>query len=417
MRQAPARAYQAQVDAGPVPIGRGGLSADHFQGEAVRYRVDGIREVPSPVPSDVVRVLDDGPIDRCGAHRLSVPDLWEDEAPRLPSLWCLEDAHVFGGSIRELAWGRHQSGQLLLTSSGGILPCSRGVLDGHWTLSADLLCAEGSGWIVNAPPSSRCLDGTYVLLGSVHTHFGHSILEGLTRAWVLPYLSAELRASVRFLTYEPRIDAYAREFLVRAGVPSEHIVHASAWDVVERLIVPGVAMRSHRWITSAQSEVWSRVALNSGTPERRVFLSRSGVKNRPVSNEQQLEQAFRCAGWEVVRPDRLAIEEQLKLAAGARSLAGCVGSQMYLACFQPPGGSNIVLAPRNFFLRDDTLIASALGHDLRIVFGGTIDFRLPKAERVWSIDAEPVEELLRSHQVQGPLVAGDQVLSAQADDR
>ncbi|MEQ7127299.1 glycosyltransferase 61 family protein [Actinopolymorpha sp. B11F2] len=392
----PVHAHDVGVDTEPNVLGYGGLNQGCFGAEVRRFRVVGVRGVDAPTPPDVARVLGDTEVGWRGANTVSVPELWPDEEPVQPDLWCLENAHVFGGRIHDRGNGFHYDGQLLMTATGGLLPSSRGVMDGNRTLAGDILTGVGAGWTVTTPTTAptRRLTGTHVLLGNVHHHFGHTILEGLTRTWAVPYLSAELRRSVRFLVYEPEIRAFSRRLLARAGIPPDRLGHASRWDVVERLIVPDCAMRTHWWITSAQADVWRTVAIQASPGTARIFLSRAGVKYRQAVNNDQVEALFHQAGWEVVRPEQLSVDDQVRLAARARSMAGCVGSQMYLSCFQPPGGSTIVIAPRNFFLRDDVLVAAAVGHDLHVGFGDMVDFAKPREERTWKVDLDVVKELL-----------------------
>jgi capsular polysaccharide biosynthesis protein len=392
----PLRARELEIDSEPIALGYGGLSSGCFGRDVRHFRVVGVRGVAAPAPCEVVQALCAADQDWREANPVSVPELWPDEPPEVPGIWCLERAHVFGGRIRDRGHGFHYEGQLLMTVNGGLLPCSRGVMDGNHTLAGDLLAHDGTTWtVVNPPDSARQLAGTYVLIGNVHHHFGHSILEGLSRAWAVPYLSAELRRAASFLVYEPEIREFSRRLLERAGIPPGRIVHASPWDVVERLVVPDCAMRTHRWITSAQADVWRTVAMPpKSPPTRRVFLSRAGVKHRQVVNHSQVEDLFRQSGWEVVSPELLSIDDQVRLASQARSLAGCVGSQMYLSCFQPPGGANIVIAPRNFFLRDDVLISASVGHALRVGFGDMVDFAQPRETRTWCADLDVVKDLL-----------------------
>lgn len=370
-------------------ISRGELAADAFTGEVARYGTDfhGLAAAEC-AGLDALDPLDDW----LGAPKLAVPDIWSDELPEPPSLWCLRDALVFGGRITRRAHGYHYDGQLTVTATGGVIPGSYGVMDGNRTLAGDLLTASDHGWVLKCPPEPRRLFGTYVLLGNVHRHFGHVMLEGLTRAWALEYLHPSL--DVTYLVYEPEIPQFARQLLALAGVPPERTVHASPCDRVERLIVPDVGMRSHRWITTAQDRVWQRIAAHAShdTPWLSVFLSRGGQGARRCRNEHEVENRFRDAGWLIVRPEKLSVREQIRLAGTSRRLAGLVGSQMYLACFQRRGGDNRVIAPRNFFLRDDVLIAAVREHRLRVAFGSMADYR--ERERPWSADLDAVKSLL-----------------------
>lgn len=394
-----------QIDAAAVPADRmarrGQVACSDFDGRAIaRLAVDstGLLVDPTP-PASLIRCMTKDLGDGLGAARAMVPDLWTatSDPAQVPSLWMLEGAHVMGGTITKRTIEGHHGGQLLLTAGAEMIPASYGVMDGRGELAVDLLEQRPDGLALRNVPAPRELGGAFYFLGNVHRHFGHSIVEGLTRLWALEMLEPTLSAEIRFLVYEGQLASHSLEFLRLAGVPVDRIVHASPHDIVEKLIVPDVAMSTHRWITGFQQNIWQSVAdrVPSGDPSRRVFLSRRNIAERQLQNEPEVEAYFEGIGYEIVAPEELSIEEQVRTARESVSLAGCVGSQMYLAAFQRPGAKNIVLAPRNFFLKDDVLISRATGSDLEVVLGSKVDFRKPKPERSWHVNLPSIEQAMR----------------------
>ena len=109
---------------------------------------------------------------------------------------------------------------------------------------------------------------------------------------------------------------------------------------------------------------------------------------------QTIEAYFQAAGYEIVQPEKLPVIEQVKLAAESISLVGCVGSQMYLAAFQPAGAHNLIVGPRNFYLKDDALIHQTTGAKLEVVLGSPIDLAANKFDRVWSVSMAAVEKAM-----------------------
>jgi hypothetical protein len=67
----------------------------------------------------------------------------------------------------------------------------------------------------------------------------------------------------------------------------------------------------------------------------RLYLGRSRLppECRRVAGEDQLEGELRRRGWCVVHPETLPLAEQLRLLAGARIIAGCIGSAMHLLMY------------------------------------------------------------------------------------
>lgn len=303
-----------------------------------------------------------------------------------PELTVMAGARLFPGNVQTRGKTTHTGGQLLLTDRFELTPASYNPMDGRLTLPTD----------VDTKAAPTPLAGDHFFLGSVHPHFGHVLLEGLSRVWAFPAFD-RAHPDGRCVIYEPWTPDFALELLGRAGLPPDRILRPERPLVIERLHVPDAAIRTHQWIAAEQVQTWGRIAATFGdgaTARRRIYLSRRGVTTRALTNEAEVEAIFAEAGFEIIRPEALSIVEQGRMAREAEVLAGCVGSQMYLAAFQPPGGHTLVLAPSNFFLADDSLIAGAVGHRLSVAFGGVSAYQLPQGS--WSIDPSAATALIAS---------------------
>jgi capsular polysaccharide biosynthesis protein len=296
----------------------------------------------------------------------------------------IEGARVYPGNVQSRDKTSHTGGQLVLDANFALTETSWCVMDGRKTLPTDV--------DIHAP--SDALAGDHYFLGSVHPHFGHVLLEGLARTWGLDAFAARYPQG-RVVIHEPWTPDFAMVLLELAGLEPHRLLRPARPIQIERLHVPSIAAFGHRWISTEQARTWRRIgdALHDGRrAERRVYLSRRGIAARSLIEEAAVEDRFEDAGFEIVRPETLPIEEQVRLARSAQVLAGCVGSQMYLAAFQPPGATTLVLAPSNFFLPDDDLIARAMDHQLAVAFGGPSAYRMPQGP--WSIDPDAATALI-----------------------
>ncbi len=323
-----------------------------------------------------------------------LPDEWsKQEWFASVGLSVLHNALCFGGLIDKTFTDGHESGQLLLTQDRKLLESSFGVWNGERLLPRNLLSREPNGkFKLNCNPSEARLEGDYFLIGNVQPHFGHAILEGLSRLWPM-YRSVPLPADVKFLVYEPFLRDVQKELLSRAGVDLSRVVHVPKEGVtVERLWVADASIRSHRWVSDLQGDVWKAVSSTAfdGEPTRLTYFSRSRIVERPLMNEAQVEAIFEKNGFDIVHPQELSFGEQLRLAAESRITAGPVGSQMYLAAFQKSNTSKIVLAPKNFYAKDDQMISSVVCGSCDVIFGSEIDNFADRKDRQWTIDTEQV---------------------------
>lgn len=332
---------------------------------------------------------------RMGAARPMMPCYWVDEPWRGDGVGVsiLHAATIFGGTFSGRNNRTHRRGQCLILADGKLIDDSFGAMDGSRTYAEDILVEVGPDQYRYIGPSvSEYYPGDYFFLGSAHHHFGHFMLEGLSRVWAYRMIASAL-PGIKLVIYEPSVPSFILELLSMAGISREQIVFSSGAMVCERLIVPKMAMRTHHWITSFQRRAWESVApLKKGGGK--VFLSRRGVANRPLGNEESIEKAFRKAGFEIVCSEKLPITEQIEMATSVDCFAGAVGSQMYLSAFMKPGGKVLVMAPENFYLKDDFLISAALNLKLKVQLGGAIDFSRQKSARQWDISEHAVSRLI-----------------------
>lgn len=327
-----------------------------------------------------------------------VPRRWSQQSWTVSiGLTKLHSAACYGGVVAKTSIEGHDKGQLVLTNDGALCDASFGVWNGERLLPKDLLTPrEGGCWRLEAGVGPQTLRGDYYLLGSLQPHFGHTLLEGLSRAWALLEYP-ELFAQMPLLVFEPQLRDYQNRFLKLAGIDEGRIVHVPIDGVtVERLWIPDPAIRSHRWISPRQGAVWRHIsnAISTAEPTRKIYLSRSCISERPLANEAEIEEILKGQGFEIVHPETLPLDEQIRVAAEAAHIVGPVGSQMYLAAFQKPGTRKTILAPSNFYAKDDAMISKAVGNKCEVIFGEKIDNFVDRAERRWSIEL-PREFLLK----------------------
>lgn len=327
-----------------------------------------------------------------------LPSRWSTESWNAPvGLAKLHNAICFGGLVHKTFPGFHEAGQLVLTERRTLVEASYGTWNGERLLPKNLLRpANQDFYELLKWPGSEVLDGEYMLLGSLQPHFGHTILEGLARLWPTQ-LGLNFSKEMKYLVYEPSLREYHFQLLELLGISRDQIqLIPSSGVIVETLWAPDSAIRSHRWASHLQGLTWSAISRRafSGVPKKKVYFSRTNIAERPLENEEAVSDLFSKYGFEIVSPEKLPLLEQISLAAQAAIVAGPVGSQLYLAAFQQPGGRKIVLAPSNFYSKDDQLISQILGVNCEVLFGTKIDNFAERAERKWSIDVDIVQKKL-----------------------
>ena len=214
--------------------------------------------------------------------------------------------------------------------------------------------------LANRGSVKRTLRGRWLYGGHWMQHFGHFLIETLPTLWPDP---AGLDGLV-FHKYH-RMPASVEPWMQRAldlvgmgGLPGDVVGTGSGVIKVENLVIPGRPVVPGGWAHPQARDVWMRLGSQFVDPSapRRVFLSRTrfnaardasgevtGTKARRTSPERdrELDRVFADAGFAVVSPEELPIDEQFRLFANAQVLAGCSGSALHMSAFAPDGAKVI----------------------------------------------------------------------------
>ena len=202
----------------------------------------------------------------------------------------------------------------------------------------------------NVDRTGERLEGTWLYGGHWFSHFGHFFTETVTTLW-------PERQDVRGLVFHLYVDQQGeivpwQERLVElagyGGLPIR-IVDKAPLNV-ERLVLPSRSIVLNGWAHQGCLDVWQRISAalpDSGSWPERVFLSRTayneaqrrqGRKERSSpERDRDLDAAFEAAGFTVIAPETLPVDDQVRLARAADVIAGQAGTALHLAAFARPG--------------------------------------------------------------------------------
>jgi capsular polysaccharide biosynthesis protein len=252
-------------------------------------------------------------------------------------------------------------------------------------LEQDALTQQRQSRRVNMPVMEReridqadRLYDTCVYLGRWSHRFGPFLLESLARAWYL--LEADRSISILVHGWSDRLEVppFASSILAALDVQPSRIRIVATRDLkVRKLIVPTAqfwpGIKASRGMCIAFDHVREKMLrhrpAHPRTPEK-VYFSRRGLHEVPaagtvgsaVENEEEAEALFRRAGYEILRPELLTIEEQLAIVANATHVAGTSGSALHLMMFNAnPRARLIELRTRAAV--NQLLIGAIRGHE------------------------------------------------------
>ncbi len=183
--------------------------------------------------------------------------------------------------------------------------------------------------VAEAMAPVRRIAGRHVFAGLLLPHFGHAIVETLSRAW---YLRAHPGESPLWLMRAGQPSRAALDLLdvLGLGAPATTILREPVQ--VEELVVPAQGCAFGGFFHSAQAAALAVRDFGPPRPAHRVWLSRSALPEGTarIEGEAILEEMLRAAGWTILAPERLSLVDQLAALAGAEEIAGFMGSAFHL---------------------------------------------------------------------------------------
>lgn len=179
------------------------------------------------------------------------------------------------------------------------------------------------------PPADEIvphLDEEVIFAGYISHHYGHFLLESLSRLWA--YKNSPLRIVWAGGQY---FEPWSPEIFLMLGIdPDRHLIlreplrFSKIWVPTPGYIIP-------RMFHHHQKDALATVECVKGT--EKVYLSRhtfhSPIYN--VGGEDRLEERLRSYGWRIVHPETLPVADQVRLFATSRAIAGIEGSALHTA--------------------------------------------------------------------------------------
>ena len=187
-----------------------------------------------------------------------------------------------------------------------------------------------------APTAQR--DGTYLYCGLSHDHFGHFLLESLTRIWALDHLDMAIDGLVLPARKGKRMGPPLPKRLARALARFCGDLPLYVLDQptrIQRLILPAPGFGHGPWLPGTphyHSFIQNRLADLPVDGADRLYLSRRRLHlpEKLVDREAEIEAMMEAAGYFIFEPEKYHLDIQLGVMRAARQIVGADGSAFHL---------------------------------------------------------------------------------------
>jgi tetratricopeptide (TPR) repeat protein len=242
-----------------------------------------------------------------------------------------------------------------------------GVLDEHaqfvqqsaqWRDVEDLCVFLPRGYNAKTQLRDRSAYGIYA--GVIFDHYGHFILESLSRLWYALEDKEKRDWPIYFLAHGLPLRPYQIEIFKLLEI-YDRIRIVTLPTEVGTLLLPESSIRYQRTAHIKFRRVFHNLKAASpaaAAPKDKIYISRLDVSSAVSVPEQAVEEIFRSDGWDIIHPETMTVAEQISLFKNSRRVAGLTGSGMhnvlYSECLEQV--ININRFPKvldSFFLLDD----------------------------------------------------------------
>lgn len=224
-----------------------------------------------------------------------------------------------------------------------------------------------------AQVAAQAPDECYFFIGPLHLHYGHFLLASLCRMWAW---SRSAFPGIKLLVHgDPRAAfggvPYVATLLSALGVGLDDLVAFGEPTRIRRVIVASPCFEETNFAHAAfarmarqigSSLLAGTVAVADDTP---VYLARwqlpRGVHR--LVNEEALVSVLADAGVEVVFPEQLSLQQQVRLMADRRTIVGQGGSAFHTAAFVGEPRKCLMLQNGPTLLSNQPLIDRVCGHE------------------------------------------------------
>jgi hypothetical protein len=225
--------------------------------------------------------------------------------------------------------------------------------------------------------------GFYHWMAQVMPAIVHSERLRISFAYAVPVLGSWMRRSFELVADAAReVVEIPRDRTLRA----DRIAYATTLSASN--IVP-LALRNR-----VAEILKSKLGLVGSIPYRKLYISRADVRRRPLLNGAELDRFFAEAGFEVITPGTLPLDDQVRLFHEAALVVGPHGGGLTNVMFCQPGAVVYELLQSDYGNPCMATLARANGTRYVFDFFPSTD-GLGKKTAGWAIDLSTVEKTLR----------------------
>ena len=211
---------------------------------------------------------------------------------------------------------------------------------GHYVLAAanhrQPLYSRSQNTVSDIPLNIDKRSGRAIYLGCYIRHWGHFLIEGISRWWPLLNEEAYRDCDLCYLIYGQQRD-YMDQLAGLFGLDKSRLKRIEKPTVYDEIIIPEASSeQAHFWSEEYQKTIQKISSTIKAVPNDKIYLSRMRFSDR-LLGEKAIEQTLRRNGWKIIYPEKLSIKKQIAVIKGAGEIACVSGTTAHNLIFSRQG--------------------------------------------------------------------------------
>jgi len=179
--------------------------------------------------------------------------------------------------------------------------------------------------------SIKYIDEDVVFLGALNGHYGHFILEGLSRLWY--FLNPE-NAHLKAAYISEGSNEKFISFFSLFGLKDQDIIEIIEPTRFRSVVIPEQSIRLHDFYHILYKKTIDRIkeSVTSGS-SKKVFFSKQLSKAGRAIGESVIENVFKNNGYEIFYPERMTPYETVCIIKGCDNFVASSGTNIHNSIF------------------------------------------------------------------------------------
>ncbi|MQW22022.1 glycosyltransferase family 61 protein [Lactococcus sp. dk322] len=192
------------------------------------------------------------------------------------------------------------------------------------------------------------MEGSFIYLGRIQNHWGHFLMDSVSRLW--PVLENENKniGKEQFIYFGEEIKSQSIiRFFELLGINKTQLHYISRPTRFSQLTVPQAAFipgkMVHEKFLLPFNQIIKQLKLPENQQPTKIYLSRAKLKGINEWGEPAIEKCFEKNGFQIIYPETLNLDEQIKWLQSADTIACLSGTLAHTLVFAKQATRLIVI--------------------------------------------------------------------------